>query len=60
MSKITLDLKDEPELFEALNKYRKASGWTWKWLILIGMARSVEMQKEHPDLIVKLADYLEK
>lgn len=57
---VLFELKDDPELFNVLNQYRISVGWTWKRFMLTGMANSVSKFNENPDLIVRIADYLER
>ena len=51
---------DEEELFTLLNQYRVSLGWTWKRLVLIGIAESIGKQGDNPDLVMAIADYLER
>lgn len=55
---ISIDFRSDPELFELLNKYRVSTGWTWKRLILIGIAEAVSKNKDNPDLALAVVDYL--
>lgn len=56
---VLLDMSDDPELHALLGRYKKASGWTWKRMFLIGFANTVAKQGDNPDLVVRIADYLE-
>lgn len=50
----------DEELMEALNKYRINMGWTWKRMFLYGIAMSIQDKGMNEDLLVKIADTLEK
>lgn len=57
---IVSQFPDDPELFDMLNEYRMSLGWTWKRIILIGMADIIANNGDNPDLVVRIADYLMK
>ena len=52
-------LEDSEALYEALNLYRKRLGWTWKRLILVGVAETIAKQGDNPDLVLAIVDYLD-
>lgn len=56
---VILNFNDDPEMFELLNRYRKSIGWTWKRSFLMGFANTIAKNGDNPDLVVKIADYLE-
>lgn len=47
-------------LYENLQKYRKSIGWSWKRVLLVGFAEIIANNKDNPDLIISIVDYLEK
>lgn len=51
---------DEEQLADLLNQYRVSLGWTWKRLVLIGIAEAIGKQGDNPDLVLHIADYLER
>lgn len=55
-----LMFKDDPELYEQINKYRINLGWTWRRLFLIGIANIITKNEDNPNLVLHIADYLEK
>ena len=55
---VVIQLKDDPELFELLNKYRMTTGWTWKRCFLVGFAETIGRVGDNPELVVRIADYL--
>lgn len=48
------------ELFERMEKYRKLLGWSRKYTYLMGFAHIVSKNSDNPDLVVDIANYLEK
>ena len=54
----TLKMEDDPELFFALDQYRRSTGWTWKRCWLMGMARVIEHNGDNPDLVIKIINYM--
>lgn len=56
---IIVGFADDPELYEMLNKYRILTGWTWKRFMLIGIAATISKNANNPDLVLRIADYLE-
>lgn len=57
---VIMNFSDDEELLELLNKYRKSVGWTWKRAFLVGFANTIAKNGDNPELVVKIADYLEK
>jgi len=55
---ILVNMKDCPELYDALNAYRISLGWTWKRFILRYMAETVAQEGTNPDLALAIVDYL--
>lgn len=51
---------DEAELVEVLNTYRVSLGWTWKRLVLIGIAEAIAKQGDNPNLALEIANFLER
>lgn len=51
---------DAHELMNQLDKYRKLLGWSRKYMYLIGMAHVISKNGDNPDLVVRIANYLEK
>ena len=43
----------------ALTKYRKSKGWTWKRLVLVGLAESINKDGDSDELLLAIVDYLE-
>lgn len=56
---VIISFADNPELYDALNKYRVSIGWTWKRVVLVGFANVVSKNQDNPDLVVAIADHLE-
>ena len=56
---VQLNFRDDPELYELINQYRKSLGWTWKRLFLTGSANSIIANGNNTDLVLRIADYLE-
>lgn len=57
---VLLQMYDNPDLFFAINKYRVSLGWTWKRMFLVGFADIIGKNGDNPDLVLAIADYLEK
>lgn len=53
------NLYTDPELYALLDAYRKSLGWTWKRLVLVGIANVISSHDDNPDLVVAIADHLE-
>lgn len=53
-------LQFDEELIDALNKYRISMGWTWKRMFLYGLAATIDKDGQNDDLILKIAETLEK
>lgn len=51
---------DAHELMSQLDKYRKLLGWSRKHMYLMGMAHVISNNGDNPDLVVRIANYLEK
>ena len=51
---------DALELMAQLDKYRKLLGWSRKRVYLLGMAHIISNNGDNPDLVVRIANYLEK
>lgn len=51
--------EDDPDLFDAINRYRKSLGWTWRRLFIMGFLYVLEKNKDNPDLIMRLIEYME-
>lgn len=56
---IIVAFRDDPELYDMLNQYRILTGWTWKRFMLIGIAATIAKNQNNPDLVLRIADYLE-
>lgn len=54
---INIIFEDNTDLYDAMNKYRINMGWTWKRLLLVGLANT--LKDENPDIVIAIADYLE-
>lgn len=54
-----VDMREAPELFTILDKYRRNLGWTWKRTMLVGFANIISEHGDNPDLVVSIANYLE-
>lgn len=50
----------DEELFEVLNQYRISMGWTWKRMFLYGIAATIDKNGRNDDLLLLIADTLEK
>jgi len=48
------------ELYNQIEKYRKLSGWTRKYVHLMGMAEIISKQGDNSDLVLNILNYLEK
>lgn len=57
---VSFNFNDDVELFAALNQYRISVGFTWKRMCLIGVANTISKNGDSPDLVIALANYLEK
>lgn len=55
---ILINFKDDPELFVILDEYRRALGWSWKRMFLMGFANTVARLGDNDDLVIRIADYL--
>lgn len=55
-----LNFEDDPELFGMLDRYRRLLGWTWKRAFLVGFANTIAKNGDNPDLVLRIADYLER
>ena len=52
-----VNMKDDPELFKELDRYRKQLGWTWKRLFLVGVKNmSIDVDNS---IVHKIDEYLE-
>ena len=51
---------DAHELMYQMDKYRKLLGWSRKRVYLMGMAHIISNNGDNPDLVVRIANYLEK
>ena len=49
---------DSPELFDALDAYRRSLGWTWRRLMLMGVAEIIAQNKDNPHLAMDLVEYI--
>lgn len=49
---------EEGNLVDMLDEYRVAMGWTWKRLMLVGLAEAIAKQGDNPDLVVEVVNYL--
>ena len=56
---VQLNFRDDPEMYQILNKYRVSLGWTWKRFFLVGVAEALAKQGENPDVILRVVNYLE-
>lgn len=56
---VQLNFKDDPELYQILNRYKNSLGWTWKRTLLVGFANTVSKNGDNPELVLRIADYLE-
>ena len=63
MNKVTqgvqLNFRDDPELYDILNTYRKSRGITWKRLFLTGVAEAMAKQGENTDVVLRIVEYIE-
>lgn len=59
MRAVYVNFSDVPGLYDALNKYRKSKGWTWKRLVLVGLAESINKDGDSDELLLAIVDYLE-
>lgn len=50
----------EEELISMLNRYRISLGWSWKRFFLVGIAEAIGKQGDNPDLVLEIANYLER
>lgn len=57
---VQINFRDDPELYDMLKRYKNSVGWTWERLILIGIAETIAKNKDNPDMVVRIADYLER
>jgi len=48
------------DLMEAVNRYTHLLGWSRKRMFLMGVARVISDNEDNPELIMQIADYLEK
>ena len=48
------------ELMNQLDSYRKLLGWSRKHMYLMGMAYVIGKNGDNPELVVRIANYLEK
>lgn len=48
------------DLMAQIDKYRKLLGWSRKTMYLMGVAMVVGKNEDNPDLVVEIANYLEK
>lgn len=53
------NLYTDPELYALIDKYRKSLGWTWKRMVLVGIADVISSHNDNPDLIMAIADHLD-
>lgn len=51
-------VEDELQLAEMLDAYRKSLGWTWKRFFLVGVGEAIGSNKDNPDLVMAVVDYL--
>jgi hypothetical protein len=49
----------ELELMDALNRYRRSLGWTWKRMMIVGLAEAAAKQGDNPELVLALVNHLE-
>lgn len=52
--------KDAHELMYQMDKYRKLLGWSRKRVYLMGMAHIISNNGDNPDLVVRIANFLEE
>lgn len=48
--------KEAREIYERINQFRLASGWTWKRFVLVGLAEQI--YNENPVLARDIAEFL--
>lgn len=58
--RVDIIFRPDDDLPDMLDKYRRSLGWTWKRVFLIGFADIVAKQGDNPELVVEIADYLER
>lgn len=51
---------DAHELMNQMDSYRKLLGWSRKRVYLMGMAHIISNNGDNPDLVVQIANYLER
>ena len=56
---ILISFEDLPGLHDALDRYRKSKGWTWKRLFLVGAAEAINSEHDNDDMLLEIVDYLE-
>lgn len=56
--KILIDVSDNKDLIQLLDKYRTSLGWTWKRLFLIGVAEVIAKNGDNPDLVLDVVNHL--
>lgn len=56
---IYISFEDAPGLHDALDKYRKSLGWTWKRILLTSIAETIYKRKDNAELVVEIVNYLE-
>ena len=56
---IYINFDDAPGLHDALDKYRKSLGWTWKRILLTSIAETIYKRKDNNDLVLEIVSYLE-
>ena len=59
MSKAIYINFENDALMSALTKYRKSKGWTWKRLVLVGLAESINKDGDSDELLLAIVEYLE-
>lgn len=52
--------QDAKDLLANLDRYRKLCGWSRKTMFLIGMAMAISKNDDNPDLVLQIADFMEK